>query len=158
MKKLSLKLLSYLENQNHINPNSCQINASLVIENIIRGYSKFNLFKFSKDLKKGVYIYGSVGVGKSVLLKALNTVYSSSEILHFSDLIFHLQARTKNNATFLNKLKEKKLILIDEFSINNLTNFILFQKFLENIKKLKIPLIMSGNKKLMKIYYLPLLI
>ena len=44
------------------------------------------------------------------------------------------------------------MIIIDEFFINNITSLILFEKFLQDIKKANIPLIMSGNKKLSMIY------
>ena len=60
-----------------------------------------------------------------VILKGLNVIFKDSEIFHFSDLIFHIQ-NTKTKKKFrLNS----KIILIDEFYINNLTNLILFKKF-----------------------------
>ena len=152
MKNLKTKLLSHLEQKNHINPNPCQHNVISRIDDILKQHRKFNLLSLSKNFKLGIYIYGAVGVGKSILLKALKAVYPDSKILHFNELIFYLQAKTKKNSDFAKKIKEKKLIIVDEFFINNLTSLILFDKFLSDIKKINIPLIMSGNTKLSIIY------
>ena len=99
----------------------------------------------------GIYIFGSVGVGKSLILKALNVIYSDSEIFHFTDLIFNLQK--SNNKLIRSNILKKKIILIDEFYIDNLTNLILFKLFLKKAIKEKKVLIMSGNKIITKIYY-----
>ncbi len=152
MKNLNSKLLSYLKNVKNINPNRYQVSLASKIEGIIKNKSKIKILKLSKDSKNGVYIYGSVGVGKSVLIKGLNEVYPESKMLHFSDLIFNLQAKNKKNDEYIEKIKKKKLILIDEFFINNITNLILFRKFLKEIKTLGIPIVMSGNKEINDIY------
>ena len=77
----------------------------------------FNLFQ-KKFL--GIYMFGSVGVGKSLILKAIHLIYSKSEIFHFTDLMFNLQ--NLHDEKFRSLMMKKKLILIDEFYINNLTN------------------------------------
>lgn len=152
MKNLSLKLLTYLEDNHNIVPNPCQIIASGIIEKLLEESKKFKLFSLSKDFKSGVYLFGSVGAGKSVILKALNFIHPFSEMLHFSDLIFILQAKNHQHLNFFDKIKKKKVILIDELYINNLTSLILFKQFIDYIRKVKIPIIISGNKKILKIY------
>ncbi len=150
MKKLSNKLLNYLKDQNHINPNPCQIKAIHEIEKKINIGFKKKIFNFFSKKFEGIYLQGSVGVGKSIILKALHVLYKNSEIFHFSDLIFHIQNTQSTNTQSL--LYKKKLILIDEFYINNLTNIILFKKFLlDSSLKNKI-LIMTGNREITKIY------
>ncbi|MEE2695358.1 MAG: cell division protein ZapE [Pseudomonadota bacterium] len=156
MKKISAKILSYLIEKNNIKPNKCQINASSIIDSFISKKNKFLNLDFLKKKKLGIYIYGSVGVGKSILLKALNVVYPNSEILHFNDLIFHLQVKDERSVKFVNNLRKTKLILVDEFFINNLTNLILFKEFLSVIIKYKIPIVMTSNKKLSQIYNDPI--
>ncbi len=156
MKNLNTKLLTHLEEQNNINPTACQINVAKEIDKVISNLSRLRIFEFSRTQKSGIYIFGSVGVGKTVLLKALNILYPSSKILHFNDLIFYLQTKNKKNSNFIINLKKKKLILIDEFFINNLTSLILFRKFIKSFTKLKIPIIMSGNKKISIIYNDPI--
>ena len=123
-----------------------------IIEETLIQFTKFNLLRLRSKFKQGVYIYGNVGVGKSTLLKALDAVHPHSIILHFNDLIFNLQSKSKDGSDFAKSAKKKKLIIIDEFFINNITSLILFEKFLQDIKKANIPLIMSGNKKLSMIY------
>ena len=149
MKTLSSKIVSHLETQNHINPNVCQINAISQIEKKLNKSIRQRVIGFFKKNFTGIYLYGSVGVGKSVILKALNLLFKNSEIFHFSDLIFHIQKSKGLKKEFD---IDKKLILIDEFYINNLTNIILFKKFLsESFKKKKI-IIMTGNRKITQIY------
>ena len=135
MKTLSSKIISHLETQNHINPNVCQINAISQIEKKLNKSIRQRVLGVFKKNLTGVYLYGSVGVGKSVILKAINLLFKNSEIFHFSDLIFHIQKSKGLKKEFD---IDKKLILIDEFYINNLTNIILFKKFLsESLKKKK---------------------
>ena len=95
-------------------------------------------------------MFGSVGVGKSLILKAIHLIYSKSEIFHFTDLMFNLQ--NSQDEKFRLLMMKKKLILIDEFYINNLTNLILFKNFLEKLLKKEKILIMTGNKELSDIY------
>ncbi len=149
MKNLSSKIVSHLETQNHINPNVCQINAISQIEKKLNKSLKQRVLEFFKKNFIGIYLYGSVGVGKSVILKALNLLFKNSEIFHFSDLIFHIQKSKSLKKEFD---IEKKLILIDEFYINNLTNIILFKKFLSDSFKKKKIIIMTGNRKITQIY------
>ena len=149
MKNLSSKIVSHLETQNHINPNICQINAIAQIETKLRTSLKKKIVEFFKKKFIGIYLHGSVGVGKSVILKALNLLFENSEIFHFSDLIFHIQKSESLKKEFTMK---KKLILIDEFYINNLTNIILFKKFLTDSFKKKKIIIMTGNRKITQIY------
>lgn len=152
MKKISSKLFHHLENIHHINLNPCQANAIFEIEKLLKNRSKINLFKKSSNPKSGIYIQGDVGVGKSILLKSLKLFYPDSELLHFNELIFQLQSKSKKNQEKVYELITKKLIIIDEFFIDNLTSLILFEKFLLNLIKLKIPVIMCGNKHLSLIY------
>ena len=91
MKNLSTKIVNHLETQNHINPNICQINAISEIESKLSRSLKQKIVEVFRKEFTGIYLYGSVGVGKSVILKALNLLFENSEIFHFSDLIFHIQ-------------------------------------------------------------------
>ena len=152
MRNLSSKLFSHLENKHHIVPNSCQAKAIAEIEKLLQGKGKIKLFKNSSHLKSGVYIQGAVGVGKSILLKSLKLIHPNSEFLHFNELIFELQSKSKKNQEKIQKLMTKKLIIVDEFFIDNLTSLILFEKFLLNLIKFRIPVVMCGNKHLSSIY------
>ncbi len=149
MKNLRSKIINYLEKENHINPNNCQIKAAKKIDLVFQESFKKDFFSFLKK-KKNIYIHGSIGVGKSLILKAINKIFYKSAMFHFTDLIFYLQ---KKDLRFFDS---KKIILIDEFYINNFTNLILFKNFLEkSIKENKL-IIMSGNKNLNNIYHDPI--
>ena len=152
LKNLSSKLILHLTNVTKIHPNSCQLAVVSKIQEFISDFSRPRLLTLKKNTKNGLYIHGSVGVGKSVIIKALKKIYPQSVILHFNDLIFKLQSRSEKNLSYLKKIKKKKLILIDEFFINNLTSFILFRKFLEEIKFNNTKIIMNGNKSLETVY------
>ena len=115
MKNLNLKLLSYLKNQNHIKPNPCQELVASKVSKLIKGNAKPRIFKLNSNLKLGIYIFGSVGVGKSVIIKALNVVYPNSEMLQFNDLIFNLQSKNKSNKEYLDKIKKKNSFLLMNF-------------------------------------------
>jgi len=150
LKNLSNKLIDYLQNQNHINPNFCQIRAVTEIEKRLSKNLTQKIISYFINKLEGIYLHGSVGVGKSIILKAVNVLYKNSEIFHFSDLIFHIQnSKEKKKSNFLEK---QKVILIDEFSINNLTNIILFRKFLKEASFKKKIIIMTGNKEITNIY------
>ncbi len=151
MKNLGTRILKHLKTYNHIDPSLCQINASAKIEESLLVNFNQKIRSLFRGKFTGIYIFGSVGVGKSLILKALNVIYSESAIFHFTDLIFNLQ-RTNNKLIKSNILK-KKMILIDEFYIDNLTNLILFKRFLKKAIKEKKILVMSGNKIITKIYY-----
>ena len=97
MQKLSSKLFSHLENFHHINLNSCQTRVIFEIEKLLEDKGKINLFRKSSSLKSGIYIQGDVGVGKSILLKSLKLIYTDSQLLHFNELIFQLQSKSKRN-------------------------------------------------------------
>ena len=153
MPNLSTKLIDYLKYQNNLKPNQCQINASKVIEDVIKKRNLSSLlFNLINKKNFGIYIHGPVGTGKSVLIKALHFILPKSDFFHFSDFIFHLQFQTtkKNQKEFL---KTSKVILIDEFFINNLTNLIIFKKFLESLKNQIV--IITSNKNPEKIYFDP---
>ncbi len=150
MKNLRSKILSHLETQNFVKPNSCQIKAVKKIEENLKLTLEKRLLNFLKKKFVGIYMFGSVGVGKSLILKAIHFIYSRSEIFHFTDLIFNLQNSNEEKIKLL--MMKKNLILIDEFYINNLTNLILFKNFLEKVIKEKKILIMTGNKEISNIY------
>ena len=131
MKNLSTRILKHLKTNNHINPSLCQIKASEKIEESLLVNLNQRIRSLFRSKFIGIYIFGSVGVGKSLILKALNVIYSESEIFHFTDFIFNLQK--VNNKLINSSISKTKIILIDEFYINNLTNLILFKQFLYSI-------------------------
>ena len=101
MKNLSSKILNYLETQNFIKPNSCQIKAIKKIGEYLDTNLEKKLLNLFQKKFVGIYMFGTVGVGKSLILKAIHLIYSRSEIFHFTDLIFNLQNSNENKIKFL---------------------------------------------------------
>ena len=151
MENLNEKLLNRLKNFNNIKPNHCQIVATKIISNKLSKQENFSITRLFSNVRN-IYLYGSFGVGKSVLIKALNYIYPNSAIFHFSDLIFFLQKNYTKETELLKKFGPYKVVLVDEFFINNLTNLIIFEKFFYFVKKKKILLILTSNKHLKNIY------
>ena len=151
MEKLNEKLLNRLKNFNNIKPNHCQIEATKIISKKLNRHENFPIIRFLFNVRN-IYLYGSFGVGKSVLIKALNYIYPNSIIFHFSDLIFFLQKNHTKEIELSKKFGACKVILVDEFFINNMTNLVIFKKFLYFAKKKNILLILTSNKHLKKIY------
>ena len=110
MENLNEKLLNRLKNFNNIKPNHCQREATKIISKKLRRQDNFSIFRLFSQIKN-IYLYGSFGVGKSVLIKALNNIYPNSVIFHFSDLIFFLQKYHSEDKELL-----KKLDLANHFS------------------------------------------
>ena len=151
MQNLNDKLLNRLKNFNNIKPNHCQVEATKIISKELSRHDKFSMVRFFSNIRH-VYLYGSFGVGKSVLIKALNYIYPNSVIFHFSDLIFFLQKNHTKEIELLKKFGACKVILVDEFFINNLTNLIIFEKFFHIAKKKNILIIFTRNKQISNIY------
>ena len=151
MKNLYEKLLNHLERFNNIKPNHCQHKAAKLIHSVLQKQQNLGFFNLFYK-KKNLYLFGSFGVGKSVLLKALDFIHPNSVIFHFTDLIFHLQKDYFGSKDGSIKLKKCKVILIDEFFIDNLTNLVLFENFFNFAEKKNILLIITSNKELSKIY------
>lgn len=136
MENLNDKLLNRLKNFNNIKPNHCQKKATKIISKELSRQDNFSIIRFFSNIRN-IYLYGSFGVGKSVLIKALNYIYPNSVIFHFSDLIFFLQKNHAKEIELVKKFRACKLILVDEFFINNLANLIIFEKFFHFAKKKK---------------------
>ena len=134
---------------------------------IIRLFDEFlntkeTFFKrfFKKKEKLCFYLYGKVGVGKTMLL---NFVYDTLKIKknrqHFNEFMinFHDFRHEKKDDNTLNafaeKLKKKyDLIYLDEFQVTNIVDAMILGKLFEEIFKKKIKIIITTNTKLNDLY------
>ena len=68
-KKLQKEFISYCNNQN-LEVNSNQVNLIDKLEQYYQGNFRSNILKLflKKSFKKGFYLYGGVGVGKTMIL------------------------------------------------------------------------------------------
>ena len=144
--------------------NNFEVNAQQV--KIINSLEKFlfnNETILSRFIKKKeklcFYLYGKVGVGKTMLL---NFVFERLKIRkrrqHFNEFMinFHDFRHEKKDNTitaFVKELKKKyDLIYLDEFQVTNIVDAMILGKLFEVIFEEKIKIIITTNTKLHDLY------
>ena len=115
---------------------------------------------FKKNKKLCFYLWGKVGVGKTMLL---NFVYNSLEIKklrqHFNEFMINFHdfrhAKKDENSirVFVKKLKRKyDLIYLDEFQVTNIVDAMILGKLFEVIFEENIKIIITTNTNLNDLY------
>tara|TARA_B110000116_G_scaffold267295_2_gene279411 strand:+ start:1103 stop:2137 length:1035 start_codon:yes stop_codon:yes gene_type:complete len=114
-------------------------------------YKKFNFFSKTKKYN-GVYVYGSVGIGKTFLLNLFTKNINLGKKIHFNHLMINIHSfinnSKKENAldVYIKDLsKDFKLIFIDELHIFNIVDALLVKKIFILFKKYKIFILTSSN-------------
>ena len=165
-------MLKKLEDKfNHYcNSKKFEINRSqiIVIKKLQEYYNKnFKSFLsnfFLKDYsKKGFYLYGDVGVGKTMILNFFFNHLKEKKIrLHFNEFMlnFHDFVQEKRNkkeqniiSLFVKDLKSKtSLIYFDEFQVTNIVDAMILGKLFEEMFKANIKMILTSNTKISDLY------
>ena len=125
-------------------------------------YHKKNFFTnfFNSQKKMCFYLYGNVGVGKTMLL---NFVYENLKIkkcrLHFNEFMinfhdFRHENKDNNSLTvFVKNLKKNyELIYLDEFQVTNIVDAMILGKLFEVIFSENIQVILTTNISLNDLY------
>ena len=155
---------------NYCKVNKLKINNNQirVIELLIKFYincfnkSFFSFFK-NKDKKLGFYLFGDVGVGKTMLL---NFFYENLDIpkqrLHFNEFMInfhdffhtHKEAEKSNIIElFVKKIsKEYELIYLDELQVTNIVDAMILGKLFEAMFDANIKIILTSNIKINDLY------
>ena len=151
--------------QNNFEINKSQIN---IIERL-NMYNEQNFKKslldklFLKDFKFGFYLYGDVGVGKTMILNLYyeNFKYPKKR-LHFNEFMINFHDFVYKNKDskkeyiinkFVNKLKYKyKLIYFDEFQVTNIVDAMILGNLFKIMFEKKIRVIFSSNFKIDELY------
>ena len=146
--------------KNSFENNNQQIEIVNLLEKFINPKKTFlsNFFK-SKD-KHCFYLYGNVGVGKTMIL---NFFFDQLEInklrLHFNEFMinFHDFRHNKEDdnsiRSFVKDLKKKyEIIYLDEFQVTNIVDAMILGKLFEIIFSEKIRIIITTNTKLNDLY------
>ena len=122
----------------------------------------FNLF-LEKNYKKGFYLYGGVGVGKTMILNFFfDQIDEKKQRLHFNEFMlrFHDFVHTRKDKQeqnvinlFVKDLKSKvSLIYFDEFQVTNIVDAMILGKLFEEIFKENIKIILTSNIKISELY------
>ena len=164
IKNLKSNFINYCKD-NKFKINNNQINVvDLLIKFYIDCFKKSFFLKFiSKKKKLGFYLFGDVGVGKTMLL---NFFFDYLDIpkqrLHFNEfmIIFHDFAHSykdndKDNIilSFVKMIKEKfELIYFDEFQVTNVVDAMILGKLFETMFAENIKVIITSNIKINDLY------
>jgi len=164
IKNLKSNFLNYCkDNKFKINKNQINV-VDLLIKFYIDCFKKSFFLKFiSKKKKLGFYLFGDVGVGKTMLL---NFFFDYLDIpkqrLHFNEfmIIFHDFAHSykdndKDNIilSFVKMIKEKfELIYFDEFQVTNVVDAMILGKLFETMFAENIKVIITSNIKINDLY------
>ena len=146
------------QNKYEINPQQKEIIETL--ERFLNHKESFFNKFFKKKEKFCFYLYGKVGVGKTMLL---NFMYDRLKIKkhrqHFNEFMInfhdfkHENKDDNNISAFVNKLKKKyDLIYLDEFQVTNIVDAMILGKLFELIFTEKIKIIITTNTKLNDLY------
>ena len=129
-------------------------------ENFKSFISKF----FSKEnSKKGFYLYGDVGVGKTMILNFFfNHINEKKKRLHFNEFMLNFhdfvhEQKEKKEENFINlfvkNLKSQaSLIYFDEFQVTNIVDAMILGKLFDELFKENIKIILTSNIKISDLY------
>ena len=150
-------------NKLKINNNQIKV-IELLIKFYISCFEK-SFFSFFKNKKKnlGFYLFGDVGVGKTMLL---NFFYDNLDIpkqrLHFNEFMisFHNFShaykgfdKSKTIELFVKKIgKQYDLIYFDEFQVTNIVDAMILGKLFETMFAENIKIIITSNIKINDLY------
>tara|TARA_B100000524_G_scaffold323868_1_gene205971 strand:- start:222 stop:1280 length:1059 start_codon:yes stop_codon:yes gene_type:complete len=122
----------------------------------------FNFFS-KKNLKKSFYLYGDVGVGKTMILDFFfNQIKENKKRLHFNEFMLNFhnfvhERKNKNEQNIINlfvkDLKSKvSLLYFDEFQVTNIVDAMILGKLFDEIFKENIKIILTSNTKISELY------
>ena len=115
-------------------------------------YNKNNLF-FSKKKKIGIYVYGSVGTGKTFLLSLFSQHSKVGKKIHFNHLMNGIHEvinsnKNKKLESFIRDLcKDIKILFIDELHIFNIVDALLIKKVFHLLEENNVFVMTSSNFK-----------
>ena len=164
LKSFEKDFISFCENQNlEININ--QITVIKKLEQYYQiNYKSFFSKLFSKKIsQKGFYLYGDVGVGKTMILNFFFERIENRKLrkhfnefmLNFHDFAHERKEKSEENIInlFVKDLKSKaSLIYFDEFQVTNIVDAMILGKLFDQIFKENIKIIVTSNTKISELY------
>ena len=128
-------------------------------KNIPKNKSLPNFFR--KRSKKGCYLYGDVGRGKTMILNSIfreiKQKKCSYHYIEFIKLIHKELELVKNIRDPLGKVAKKiasnyEVILIDEFQIEDVSDAMIIGKMLNLLSKKRVFLMLTSNSEINNLY------
>ena len=163
-KKLQKEFISYCNSQ-QLEVNSNQVDVINKLEQYYQGnfQSYFSKLFSKKSFKKGFYLYGGVGVGKTMILNFFFDhlkerklrLHFNEFMLSFHDFVHEKKEKEEENVInhFVKNLKLKaSLIYFDEFQVTNIVDAMILGKLFNQIFKEDIKIIVTSNIKISELY------
>ena len=159
MSSLKDSFLNYCESNNY-EKNVYQLKILDLIVDFLNPNKNFLDFFLNRKKKKCFYLYGDVGVGKTMILNFVyKFLYVSKQRLHFNEFMINFhdyrhKMKNKDNSilAFVKNLKKYKLIYLDEFQVTNIVDAMILGKLFETIFSEDIKLILTSNTKVDDLY------
>ena len=159
--QLQKKFISHCNIQ-QLEVNSNQIETVKKLEQYYKENFKsyFSKLFSKKSSKKCFYLYGDVGVGKTMILNFFFDHLKEKRLrLHFNEFMlnFHDFVHEKKEENIINhfvknlKLKAS-LIYFDEFQVTNIVDAMILGKLFDQIFKENIRIIVTSNTKISELY------
>ena len=158
------KFVNYC-NEQELEVNTSQVDVIQKLEQYFQNNFKSFFFKFfsKQSLKKGFYLYGDVGVGKTMILDYFFNQVDEKKLrqhfnefmLNFHDFVHEQKEKNEENVInqFVKNLKSKaSLIYFDEFQVTNIVDAMILGKLFDQIFKEDIKIIVTSNIKISELY------
>ena len=159
MKKVSLKnsFLKYCEKKK-FEKNINQIKIINSLDNFIEDQNIFFNFFLKSKKQLCFYLYGGVGVGKTMILDHFYNYIDISKLrLHFNEFMINFHDFKHKNKTdsinrFVQSLKQYNLIFLDELQVTNIVDAMILGKLFETIFRENIKVLITSNIKIDDLY------
>ena len=152
---------SFIEfcHSNKFEINNKQIEIVKSLEDFLNTKKKLISF-FSQTDKNCFYLYGSVGVGKTMIVSQIYEQIEGKKMkAHFNEFMInfhdfrHEKSEENSIAKFVKNLKKKfDLIFLDEFQVTNIVDAMILGKLFEKIFEENIKIIITTNTKITDLY------
>ena len=152
-------------NLKNLEINQNQITTIRILENFYNENFHSSIFSFLKkeNHKKGFYLHGGVGVGKTMILDFFYDHISKKKLrLHFNEFMLNFHDFVHDNkdkneenviTVFVKDLKSKfSLIFFDEFQVTNIVDAMILGKLFQEIFNQNIKVIVTSNTKISELY------
>ena len=146
-------------NSNKFEINKKQIEVVKSLEDFLNTKKKLISF-FSQTNKHCFYLYGDVGVGKTMIVSQVYEQVNAKKMkAHFNEFMInfhdfrHEKSEENSIAKFVKNLKKKfDLIFLDEFQVTNIVDAMILGKLFEKIFEENIKIIITTNTKITNLY------
>ena len=164
LKNLEEKFRVYCNSEN-LEVNQNQLNVIKKLQDYYqKNFKSFYYYFFLKNSsKKNFYLYGDVGVGKTMILDFFydfinvkkKRLHFNEFMLNFHDFVNSRKEKKEQNIInlFVKNLKsEASLIYFDEFQVTNIVDAMILGKLFDEIFKENIKIILTSNTKISELY------